>query len=111
MILGYTDQHSQSITQKFINVKISLENILDDLDITNIGRLSRLDDAVIGISIGEEHDGEPHKFIYEYSLMLKEIKAESPPDLDPKIYESFVINLIKRTKNEQECSPIFVKTL
>ena len=111
MILGYTAQHSQSITRKFINVKISLENMMEKLDIHHIGRLSRLDDAVVGITIGDKHDGEPHRFIYEYSLMLEEIKAESPPDMPPEIYEGFVTRLISRTKAQQECSPIFVKTL
>ena len=92
-------------------MKMSLEQIMEVLEIQQIGRLNRLDDAVVGITLGEGHDKKPYRFIYDHSLMCEEIKAESPPDLPESIYRRYTTNLIKRVIAEQDLCPLFVKTI
>jgi len=92
-------------------MKLSVECILDTLQVPKIGRLHRLDDAIIGITLGEEHDGEPFRFIYDRNKICAEILAESNPNLSEEAYYLFTDRLIERTQQAFEGQSVFVEQL
>lgn len=90
-------------------MKKALERYVEKLEISTIGKLARLDEAVIGVTIGTEHDGKPERFIYDIEKMIDEIIAETTDKYEEEEMSDFLTSLIIQTHERAgELAPVFV---
>ena len=90
-------------------MKMALERYVEKLEISTIGKLARLDEAVIGVTIGTEHDGKPKRFIYDIEKMIDEIIAETTDEYKEEEMSNFLTSLIIQTHERAgELAPVFV---
>tara|TARA_R100000152_G_C6731127_1_gene155802 strand:+ start:400 stop:684 length:285 start_codon:yes stop_codon:yes gene_type:complete len=93
-------------------MKMALERYVEKLEINKIGKLSRLDEAVIGVTIGSDHDGKPKRFIYDLEKIMEEIIAETTEDYPEEEMAKFLTHLILQTHEKAgESAPVFVVTI
>lgn len=93
-------------------MKMALEKYVEKLEISTIGKLSRLDEAVLGMTIGSDHDGKPKRFIYDIEKMIDEIIAETTDQYVEEEMSDFLTSLILQTHEKAgEFAPVFVVTI
>ena len=93
-------------------MKIALEKYVEKLEINTIGKLARLDEAVIGVTIGSDHDGKPKRFIYDIEKMIDEIIAETTEVYVEEEMSNFLTSLILQAHEKAgELAPVFVVTI
>ena len=93
-------------------MKKALERYVEKLEISTIGKLARLDEAVIGVTIGSDHDGKPERFIYDIEKMIDEIVAETTEEYVEEEMSNFLTSLILQTHERAgELAPVFVLTI